>query len=173
MALETLVAGRYTGSYSAVDVGITDNGYELQQDSAWENVSTSDALGDSLLDGIYRGGSVRMIFDSKAFKAGSITPFWPWNTLGQLATVAGPIGRLASDVAAAMVLSAVAGTAFAGPTGGPAGATVVNSLTGSKAILAPSSPARLLFTSRLRQVPIQLVLLPYTSGANTIWFSTT
>jgi hypothetical protein len=154
-------------------VGITDNGYELQQDTSWENISTSDAFGDSLLDGIFRGGGVRLTFESKRFAVGALTPFYPWNTLGTLASPASPIGRLASDVASAMILSAVAGTAFAGPAAGAPGAPGINTLPASKAILAPNSPARLLFSSRLRQIPISLVLLPYVNGANTIWFSTT
>ena len=167
MALDTFISGRYTNAYNGVSVGITDNGFELQQDSSWEQISTSDAYGDSILDGVYRGGSVYLQFESKAFKNGSISPFWPWGSLGVMQTPAAPVGRLASDVASAMVLTAVAGTPAAV-------AASPNTLTGSKAILAPNSSGRLLFTSRLRQVPIRLVFLPTEpSTGTTIWFSTT
>ena len=144
-----------------MDVGITEQGYELQQDSKSEDISESDAYGASLIDWIYRGGNVSLQFESLAYKAGSRTPFWPWNaTLGRM----GVIARLASDVALAMVLTATAAT--------PAAATPAT-LTASKAILAPNNPARLLFHSKLRKVPVRLACFPSDSGGNIIWFSTT
>ena len=91
------------------------------------------------------------MFEAKAYKAGSITPFWPWGAMGVFYTAAAPIARLASNVAAAMVLTATANT--------PAAAAVAT-LTGSKSILAPNNPAKLLYNSKLRKVPVRLVLLP-------------
>src|SRR5438876_1049383 len=132
MALETIAAGRYAGTYNAVDVGITEQGYELQQQCKGEMIAETDAYGESAIDFVYRGGDVFMMWASKAYKAGSITPFWPWGTaLGLM----GIIGRLASDVAAATVLTAASGTPAA--TTGPA------TLTGTKSILAPNNPASL------------------------------
>lgn len=158
MALDTFIAGRYVGTYNAVDVGITENGYELQQDSAHQLVSPSDAYGDSVLDLVYRGGNVHLQFESKAYKSGSITPFWPWGALGAMGT----IGRLGSDVGAAMLLTATAGT--------PAATSPAN-LTANKSILAENFPARLLFSSVLRTVPVRLRCLPYDAGAGVIkWF---
>src|SRR6266852_668710 len=106
MALDTFVAGRYSSTYNAVDVGITQDGYELQQDSKAEPINATDAYAESMIDFVYRGGDVFLQFESKAYKAGSITPFWPWGALG----VMGVIARLASAVAASMVLTATAGT---------------------------------------------------------------
>lgn len=158
MALETIIAGRYAGTYNSVDVGITENGYELQQDSDAQPVSPTDAYGDSVIDLVYRGGNVFLQFESKAYKAGSITPFWPWGALGAM----GVIGRLASAVAAAMVLTATTGTpAVASPA----------TLTGTLSILAENSPARLLYSSAVRLVPVRLRLLPYDAGSGVIkWF---
>jgi len=114
--------------------------------------------------GSFRGGNVSLQFESKAFKAGSITPFWPWGALGVLYTAAAPIARLASNVAQAMVLSSTANT--------PAAASPA-SLTGSKAILAPNSSARLLYNSKLRHVPVRLALLPTDSTGTGTHFTTT
>jgi hypothetical protein len=171
VALDTFVAGRYSNTYNAVDVGISDQGINLQQESRWEEIASSDAYGDSIIDGVYRGGNVFFDYECKAYKAGSQTPFWPWGTLGVMQAVGSaptPIGRLASGVASATVLTAVAGT--------PA-ATSPATLTASKSILAPNSPARLLFHTRLRQVPIRLLALPSdaTNGGTTTttWFTTT
>lgn len=161
MALDTIIAGRYSTTYNAVDVGITENGYELQQDAKAELVNQTDAFGESIIDFVYRGGDVFLQFESKAYKAGSTTPFWPFGALG----VMGVIGRLASDLAVATVLSATAGT--------PAAAAPAT-LTGTKSLLAPNNPARLLFNSKVRNVPVRLILLAYDAGAGAIkWFVTT
>lgn len=161
MALDTFIAGRYSSTYNAVDCGITENGYELQQESNNQEIAPSDAYGDSVLDLVYRGGQVFCQFEGKAYKAGIVTPFWPWSSIGAM----GLIGRLGSDVASAFVLTATAST--------PAAAAPAT-LTGTKSILASNFPARLLFSSVLRTVPVRLRMLPYDSGSGTIkWFAIT
>lgn len=147
-----------------MDVGVTDEGYSLQQDSAASLINNTDAYGDSVIDWIYRGGNVFLQFNSLAAKAGSYSPFWPWGTLGVMFAAASPLGRLASAVAQSMVLSSVASTPAA------SGAFAPNTLTGSLSILAPNNPASLLFNSKLRTVPVRLQLLP--SGSTTVsWFA--
>lgn len=158
MALDTFVAGRYSATYNSSDVGITRGGYELQQESRWEDVAETDAYGLSIIDGIYRGGNVYCQFDSKAYKTGSIAAFWPWSNLGAM----GVIGRRASDVALSLVLTVTASTPAA--TYGPA------TLTGLYSILAPNNPARLLYNSVLREVPVRLLFLPYSSAGTIYWF---
>lgn len=162
MSLETLVAGRYGGTYNSVDVGITEDGYRIQQDSSAFPVNNTDAYGDSMIDFIYRGGNAFMIYNSIAYKAGAITPFWPWGTLGVMFTSAAPLGRLASAVAAAMVITAVANT--------PAAAAPA-SVTAPLAILAPNSNLELLYTSKLRTVPTRLQLLPSLNTGTASWFT--
>jgi|SRR5947209_6447683 len=158
MALDTFIAGRYSGTYNAVDVGITEQGYELQQDAQEETIGETDAYGLSVIDWIYRGGNVFLQFDSMAYKAGSITPFWPYGALG----VMGVIGRLASDLALPMVLTSTTGT--------PA-ASAPATLTATKSLLASNNPARLLYNSKLRHVPCRLRVLPADVGAGVIkWF---
>jgi len=166
MALDTFVAGRYTNTYNAVDVGITEAGYELQQDSKQELLDESDAYGNALMDMIYRGGDVFLQYECKAYKAGSTSPFWPWGgaVLGQMLTAAAPIGVLASGVAKATVLTSTANT--------PAAAAPAT-LTGSLSILAPNNSAKLLFNSKLRRVPIRLSLLPSLNAGTVTWFLTT
>jgi hypothetical protein len=75
-----------------------------------------------------------------------------------------PIGIRASDVASAVVLTSTPNT--------PA-ATAPATLTATYAILAPGQQSTLLFNSKLRRVPIFLQLLPYTSGSNVVWYSST
>lgn len=167
-------------TYNAVDVGITDQGITLEQESAWEMINQSDSFGDSVIDGVYRGGNVHLSYESKAFKAGSMTPFWPWGALGLMQTYradasagsVAPIGRLASAVAAASVLNAMPNSAY-----NTTGALAILTLTAPGSLLAPNSPARLLFNSKLRQVPIRLICLPYEATVSltttTRWFAYT
>lgn len=164
MALDTFVVGRYAGTYNAVDVGITENGYETTLELKQENIDESDAYGAALLDYVYRGGNCSLEFDSKAYKAGSKTPFWPWGAWGGMATTAAPIGRLASAVASAMVLTAAANT--------PAAAAPAT-LTASKAILSPGFSGKLLYNSKLRRVPVKLCMLPSDSTGTVTWFAET
>jgi hypothetical protein len=84
--------------------------------------------------------------------AGARAAFWPYNaSFGVL----GQAGVLASTYAAALVMTAVAGT-----NATPA------SLTFNKAVIAPGFSTRLLFGSRLRNVPIRFLMLPYEATGN-------
>jgi hypothetical protein len=51
IALDYFVAGRYANTYASVPVGITDRGMTLQNEFRWETIETSDAYGDSIIDG--------------------------------------------------------------------------------------------------------------------------
>jgi hypothetical protein len=158
------IGGRYAGTFNAVDLGPTENGFTLKQSLKEEVIEESDQYGGSILDYFYRGGMCQLQCDCKEYKAGSRTPFWPWGALGVISNAAGPIGRRASDVASPIVLTSTAGT--------PA-ETKPATLTGSYAAPAPGFTGDLLFNSKLRRVPILLQLLPYVNGANTVWFTTT
>lgn len=177
MAIETVVAGHYTGTYNSVSVGFTQSGFELTQESKAEVINQTDAFGDSIIDLVHRGGSVYLMFESKVFKPGAITPFYPWGALGIMYTAAAPLGRLGSAVASAMVLTGVAGTP-AQSTGGSGLNRVIATLTAPKSILPPDSNLKLLFDMRVRNVPVRLLCLPTDDGAgitlaNGTWFTTT
>jgi hypothetical protein len=191
MGLGGFIAGRYSNVYNAQDVGIAERGIELQQDSRWDEISQSDAYGDSLLDGIYRGGTAFFQYSLLQFGLGGLSgtalaAFWPWaSKLGVMQTVGSganptPVGRRASDVALSSVFTSTAGTPAAtqdfttgqSPIGGP------NAITAAKTILAPNSPATLALNTRLRQLPVRLVCLPQDTtvgfAANitgTVWFT--
>lgn len=177
MAIETVVAGHYTGTYNGVPVGFTQSGFELTQETKAELINQTDAFGDSTIDFVHRGGSVYLMFESKIFKPGAITPFYPWGALGVMYTPGAPLGRLGSAVAAAMVLTGVTGTP-AQSTGLSGLNRIIATLTGSKSILPPDSNLKLLFDQRVRNVPVRLLLLPTDDGSgitlqNGTWFTTT
>lgn len=156
-----IIAGAYTGTYNSVDVGFTLDGFRYGVDAKAEMLNQSDVFGETLFDFVYRGADAQMSFTSRTFKAGALTPFWPWGSaLGQIFSASLPIGRLARDVASAFVLTVVANT--------PADASTptLDTLTATKAILAPNTRSDLMFDSRARNVPITLQLLPYESATS-------
>jgi hypothetical protein len=167
MAIAQVVAGAYSSTYSATDCGdFTKDGFEIEIRTHGERVEQTDKFGKSLLDIVHAGSSCFVSFESMIFKAGSLAPFYPWGSLGVIATTAAPIGRLASNVAAALVLTVVANTPADGTT------PSLDTFTGSKAILPDGANLRLLFSSRVRSVPVQLALLPSETTGTVSFFST-
>lgn len=117
--------------------------------------------GKTLIDAVYQGADWHCQFVCLEYKAGSLTPFWPFGNLG----VMGIIGRLYYDMASALVLTSTVGT--------PAAATPAT-LTASKSILASGYSTQLVYGPIVRRVPIRLSLLPFDTGAGAIgWFSMT
>lgn len=175
----TLVGGAYKGTYDAVDIGFSREGFDLIQSLREEVVDETDFYGGSLIDYFYRGGNVQLRVDSREFKPGAIKPFWPWGaagTLGQMRSTALPIARRASDVAKPIVLTGEAGTPAvntSAPVSGGVAAMAIATLTGTYSIMVPGQTGTLKFNSRLREVPIFLQLLPYDASGTTIWFATT
>jgi hypothetical protein len=154
----TLIAGPYTGTYNSVDVGFTLDGFRYQQEYAAEVINQTDLFGEMIIDMVYRGGNAKLTYTSRSYKAGSISPFWPWGNLYTMFTSAAPIARLARNEAKAFVLTSTPNT--------PAAASPAT-FTASKSILAPGSGGELLFDSKVRNVPVTLQLLPYENGTGT------
>lgn len=155
------IAGPYTVTYNAKALGIVEDAPALEFTNSVDRI-TGDNLGDSLQDGVYRGGNCFIDMVLQEFNAaGALEAFWPWSDdAGEV----GIIGKLLNDFDAALVLTAVAGTSAAAVGGW-------SPFTATHAVLAPGFPIRLLFGSRLRNVPIRFQLLPYDSGGgNNVWF---
>lgn len=162
MALGTFVAGAYLGTLNSVALGLAQEGYELEIEPKQTLINRSDAWGDSLLDTIFRGIDANVQAEFMEYKAGPISAMNQFASFG-LAT--GVIGRMGSDIATALVLTATPNT--------PAAASPA-SLTATKAILAPNHNPRLVFNSVLRTVPIRWALLIADLGAGVYrHFSTT
>ncbi|OGT57668.1 MAG: hypothetical protein A3E01_02720 [Gammaproteobacteria bacterium RIFCSPHIGHO2_12_FULL_63_22] len=153
----SFIAGAYTVTYNALALGQARDGYRLRVSPAVEEI-TGDNYGDTVQDGVYRGGSCFLQMDLLEYNAAAIqTAMWPYGTFGTL----GVIGRLQTALAKQIVMTAVAGT--------PAASTPAT-VTFARAILAPGQQTELLFAPRLRIVPIMFQILPDGSGN---WFTTT
>ncbi len=146
MALDTFIAGRYTGTYNSSDLGIQEEGYRERFSARVQEIGDTDAYGEALIDAIYRLGRYRLTVDSLTYKSGTIAAIWPFGSIG----TGGVVGRLLSGIAAAAVLSATSGT--------PAAAAPA-SLTAALSILAPGFEVNLLYSSRVRKVQVDLEVL--------------
>lgn len=173
MAIFTnFIAGRYDGTWDAVALGMTRNGFEIMVTPNYEQINDSDLGGESLLDLIYLGANCTVRCECKEYATGAVSPFWPFtgaatavggssNGLGRAFSSTYPVGRLASDLAKALVLTVAANTpAAGGGTGKP------TSLTGTYSILAPGQNGQLMMNPKLRHIPLFMQLLPYPFASN-------
>ncbi len=152
IAIEQIIAGHYTGTYNAVGLGYTKEGWAIHWTSHAEKIDQTDAYGRTLIELIYQGGDISIITEARVYKAGTTVPFWPWaSTIGGIWSAAAPMGVRGTDVAKALVLTSVAATPAAGA---PATAT------GSLAILSPENDQALILSSVARSVPLKWDLLP-------------
>lgn len=161
--MPNFVAGPYAVSYAGSSIGITERGFELEQ-NFFEEPIIGDALGDTVMDAVYLGGEA--FFNAVLQEYGNATAraaLWPYATVGQT----GQVGRLHSDIASPLVLTVVAGTRAAAH--GPA------TVTAPLALLPGNFPVRILFSARHRKVPIRMRALPnlvqYSGQGNAAWFS--
>ncbi len=166
MALGVFIAGRYTSTLSGLDLGLTRRGYEVQFQLKAEMIDETDGYGLTPIDFIQRGAECAIEMLCREWKAATIGAAWQalTGTFGVLSSVASPIGRLGSDSAQALVLSSTANT--------PA-ASAPATLTATKAILSPNFNVNSAWDSRLRELPLRFLLLPYTSGGSVLFCSTT
>jgi len=152
------IAGPYTVAYNAITLGVIEDAARMEFTSSADFI-TSDDKGDTIQDGIYRGGNCTIDMVLQEFSAtGAQSAFYPWAAVfGELESV----GKLLSSFAKALVLTAVVGTS-ATPT----------PITFTRAVLAPGFPISLLLGTRLKNVPLRFQCLPYSSGtpATDKWF---
>lgn len=151
MPLATIIAGRYSGTWNSLAIGICkDDGYRLIESPKKEKVNKSDAWAQTLIQTVHQGvdwALVMTLIEYNAAAAASMIS--PWGTLGTLGTIA----VLGTDLAKSLVLTSTAGT--------PAAASPAT-FTAPLAELAPESNVEISFTSAARQLPVRLDLLPDT-----------
>ena len=159
-------SGPYTATYNAVAIGLTEDGYKLRLRPSDQLINRSDTYGDTPIDYVWRGGSMRGMFTCMDFKTANLVALWPFNTFGILMNATTPIGILASGIAKALVLTATANTpAVAAATG----KEIINTFTATRAVVPPEFEGEILFDSRLRTIPVELMLLPYTDSSNVVF----
>lgn len=156
-ALVVPVSGPYTATWNAFSLGTqNDDGYVLIGQYTGQEVNQSDAYGMTLVEAIWRGLNWRMRFRGLEFnKPGILAALQAFGSTGAPNTTFTPtldnIGDRYSKFAQSLVLTAILGNP----------PTFVQTLTADGAIIAPQSNVEQLMTSKVREAPLEMVLLPY------------
>ena len=158
-ALVLPVSGPYTATWNAFTLGTqNDDGYVLSGSYQGQEVNMTDAYGMTLVEAIWRGLNWRIRFRGMEFnKAGILASLQAFGSTGAPSTTFTPtldnIGDRYSAFAQALVLTAILGSP----------PTFVQTFTANGAIVAPQSNVEYLMTSKVREAPFEMVLLPYST----------
>lgn len=158
-ALVVPVSGPYTAVWNAFSMGTqNDDGFVLAGTFQGQEINASDAYGMTLVEAIWRGLNWRMRMRGLEFnKVGILASLQAFGSTGVPSTTFTPtlanIGNRYSAFAQPLVLSAILGNP----------PTFVQSLTASNAIVSPQSNVEYLMTSKVREAPFEMVLLPYSA----------
>ena len=157
-ALVVPVSGPYVGTWAGAALGTqNDDGYVLTGTWQGQEINATDAYGMTLVEAIYRGLNWRMRFRAMEFnKAGILQALQAFGSSGASTSTFTPvlqsIGDRYSKFAQSLVLTSILG---AYPP------TMPQTLTALNAIMAPQTNVELLMTSKAREAPLEMVLLPY------------
>jgi hypothetical protein len=169
------ISGPYLGSFNALPFGTqNDDGYELSATVQGQEINASDAYGLTLVEGVYRGLNWRLRMRGLEWnKSGLLSALQMFGQTGAVGTfnpTIGVIGERMSKFTNALLLTAI----LAAPPNGP---STPQTLTSISAMLSVNSRSDMLFTSKMREFPLEWSLIPYlaTIGSNTfaVPFTTT
>lgn len=159
-ALVVPVSGPYTATWNGGSLGTqNDDGFALLGTYQGQEVNASDAYGMTLTEAIWRGLNWRMRFRGLEFnKPGMLNAIQAFGASGNATTTLTPtlanIGNRYSAFAQSLVLTSILG---AYPP------TMPTTLTALNSVVAPQSNVEFLMTSKVREAPFELVLLPYSA----------
>ncbi len=171
-ALVVPISGPYTGTWNALPIGtLSDAGYELQFTVQGQEVNETDAFGMTLVEAIYRGGNWRLRIRGLEWRTGLTGVMQMFGLVpggGQLNPMLNDpitglinVGDRWSKYVQSLVLTAILGL----PPTTPA------SLTALGAGLAPQQQSSFNMTSKVRELPLELVLLPYHAVIGSLTYS--
>lgn len=167
------ISGPYIGTYNGSVMGtMDDNGFTLSCTWHGQEMNASDAYGMTLVNAIYRGMNWRLSFNSLEFNSGGLTNIikrFGWlpssiptpndQTLSPILTGVGTTWVISTS--ASLVLTAI----LSNPPTRP------QTLTASNAYIAPETNVQMLMTSKMRETPIEMVLLPYASTIDGVGYN--
>lgn len=163
MALTAPIPGVHTATWNAVAMGITSgDGFKLKFRPARTPINNTNLYGDTLIDGIHRGVTgVQLLATFKEWNVALQAAIWPWGAASPptFDGTLGTIGKLISDYAMPLILTAGAGSLAATKSAG--GVANANTFTAAKAILAPENDVEMLFGPVETDVPVLFDLLLY------------
>jgi hypothetical protein len=163
------VSGPYTGTWNGFALGVqNDDGYELSCTIQGQEVNETDQYGMTLVESIYRGQNWRCRFRGLEWKAGLLAILQMFGTSGTAgdgnlnpvlaAAAAPPIGERWTKFCQSLVLTAILGNP----------PTTPRSLTAASAGFAPNSESAFQKTSKVRELPLEMVLYPYVTVSGSL-----
>lgn len=168
-ALVLPISGPYTGTWQANLLGTqNDDGFVLSGTWTGQEINATDAFGMTLVDAIYRGLNWKLRFRGMEFNrpgilaalqafGGGVAP-----TTTNFSPTLANIGDRYSRFAQALVLTSILGVQAQGSAfGTSANPAYISTLTANGSIISPQSNSEFLFTSKVREAPLEFVLLPY------------
>jgi len=153
------VSGPYTATWNAFTLGTqNDDGYILAGAFQGQEVAASDAYGMTLVEAIWRGINWRIRFRGLEFnRTGILSAIQAFGSTGAPSTTFTPIlaniGDRFSKYTQPLVLTAILGNP----------PTFVQTFTANGAVIAPQSNVEYLMTSKVREAPFEMILLPYSA----------
>lgn len=151
------ISGPYLATWSALPLGTQhDDGYELSCTIQGQEVNLTDAYGMTLVEAIYRGQNWRCRMRGLEWTTGLLSilqMFGQSGAAGTLTPILTSIGDRWTKFCKPLVLTAI----LANPPTAP------QSLTATSAGFAPNSQSLFNMTSKVRELPIEMVLLPYST----------
>lgn len=160
------VAGAYTATYEGNDLGITEDGFDIEINYMGEEI-TGDNLGDTTQDVVFRGGTcfVSCVLEEWDDYLLSLFDNASPGVFGHVGRV-GVLGKHTPNFnGGTLILTSTADTASEDSP---------EFFTGPYAVLAPGFTTRINFNSKLRKIPIRFELLAHPDGTGefdtTRWF---
>jgi hypothetical protein len=166
------ISGPYSGTWNAKALGVQqDDGFELSCTLQGQEINASDQYGQTLVEAIWRGQNWKLRFRglewNKAGLLDLLQMFGQPGGSGSFSPSLANIGDRWTNYCKSLVLTAI----LANPP------TTPQTLTATNAGISPNSQSAFNLTSKMREFPLELVLIPYSatvSGVTTaIPFSTT
>lgn len=166
------ITGPYIGTWHGNPLGTqNDDGYVISAQHQGQEINATDAYGMTLVEAIWRGMNWRCRIRGLEFnRTGLLDLLQAFGRSGAVSTLTPQlafIGDRWSTYSQVLLLTAILGNPPAMP----------QTLTANSAILAPGQTTEFMLTSKMREMPIEMVLLPYQavvgSGPIIVPFTTT
>ena len=156
------VSGPYVGTWGGNKIGtLSDDGYELACTIQGQEVNETDAYGMTLVEAIYRGQNWRARLRGLEWLQGMLNAlqmFGQFDLAKPLSPEITVVGDRWTRYCAPMVLNAII-TGVGSPT-------TPLSLTATNSGIAPNSQSAFNMTSKVRELPLELCLIPYASAGS-------
>jgi len=152
------IAGPYLGVWDSMPLGVqNDDGFVLSANFQGQEINATDQYGLTLVEAIWRGMNWRIRLRGLEADADGLNAllqmFGQTNSPGILGPNLTNIGDRWSNYCRTLLLVAILGN----PPTSPA------TLTAMTAGLAPGQTTEMMMTSKMKEMPIEMVLLPYSA----------